>query len=231
MVDAETDPSGVGGDVVDAIGHCFAEFGDDEVMHPDWLGLTLGAQLPSTILEVPDKFLFLVSTEIAGSPAAWKAVTSALMCSNWALRSGWLAPARVLALACRLKPSRRNSRPTSFWPAVKPLSASAADRWRWLLLTHIKGASGSPRMDDCTNSFKAAKIPGWVSIAGLPPPPCRRTRMLDITGPERRSARPRSIVLRARPVACDTATTPPRPAARASLAANNRRPFLVRTTI
>jgi hypothetical protein len=103
-------------------------------MHPDWLGLTLGAQLPSTILEVPDKFLFLVSTEIAGSPAAWKAVTSALMCSNWALRSGWLAPSRVLALACRLKPSRRNSRPTSFWPAVKPLSASAADRW--LALAH-----------------------------------------------------------------------------------------------
>ena len=64
---------------------------------------------------------FLVSTEIAGSPTAWKAVTSALMCSNWALRSGWLAPSRVLALACRLKPSRRNSRPTSFWPAVKPL--------------------------------------------------------------------------------------------------------------
>ena len=58
-------------------------------------------------------------------------------------------------------------------------------------------------MDDCTNSFRAAKIPGWVSIAGLPPPPCRRTRRLDITAPERRSARPRSIVLRARPVACE----------------------------
>ena len=105
------------------------------------------------------------------------------------------------------------------------VSANVADKWRWLLLTHIKAASGSPRMDDCTNSFKAARIPGCVSIAGLPPPPCRRTRMLDITAPERRSARPRSIVLRARPVARDTATTPPRPAARASLAANNRRPF------
>ena len=185
----------------------------------------MGRNSRPPFLKSPTSSFFLVSTEIAGSPAAWKAVTWALICSNWALRSGWLVPSRVLLLACRLKPRRFNSRPTSFWPAVKPRSASDADRWRWLLLTHSKAASGSPRMDDCTNSFRAAKIPGWVSVAGLPPPPRRRTRVLNITAPERRSARPRSIVLRAIPVACDTATTPPRPAARASLAANNRRPL------
>ena len=39
-----------------------------------------------------------------------------------------LVPSRVFALACRLKPRRFSSRPTSFWPAVKPNSASAADR-------------------------------------------------------------------------------------------------------
>ena len=65
---------------------------------------------------------------------------------------------------------------------MKPRSASAADRWRWLLLTHSRAASGSPRIDDCTNSFKAAKSPGWVSIAGLPPPPARRTRRADLHG-------------------------------------------------
>src|SRR4051812_38293761 len=32
--------------------------------------------------------------------------------SNWASRSGWLVPSRVLLLACRLKPRRRSSRPT-----------------------------------------------------------------------------------------------------------------------
>src|SRR3954462_2388068 len=71
------------------------------------------------------------------------------MYSNWASRSGWLVPSRVLRLACRLKPSRRSSRPTSFWPAAKPRSVSARARWRWLLLTHSKAASGSPRMADC----------------------------------------------------------------------------------
>jgi hypothetical protein len=91
--------------------------------------------------------------------------------------------------------------PTSFWPALKPKSASAADRWRWLLLTHSKAASGSPRIADCTKSFKVSRSPGCVSVAGLPPPPRRRTRELNITAPERKSARPRSIVLRAIPVA------------------------------
>jgi hypothetical protein len=36
-------------------------------------------------------------------------------------------PSRVFALACRLKPRRFSSRPTSFWPALKPKSASAAE--------------------------------------------------------------------------------------------------------
>jgi hypothetical protein len=93
-----------------------------------------------------DRYSFLVSTEIAGSPAAWNAFTSGLMCSNWVLRSGWLAPSGVLLLAYRLKAGRRSKRPTSFWRAVKPRSASAADRRRWLLLTHNKAASGSPRI-------------------------------------------------------------------------------------
>jgi hypothetical protein len=51
VVDAEIDPSGVGGDVLDAIRHCLAEFRDDEVVHPDRLGLALGAQLPAAVLE------------------------------------------------------------------------------------------------------------------------------------------------------------------------------------
>ena len=73
--------------------------------------------------------------------------------------------------------------------------------------------------------FKASRSPGWDSVAGLLPPPCRRTRVLHITAPDRRSDRPRPMVLRAIPVACVTAAMPPRPAARASLAANRRRPL------
>ena len=44
----------------------------------------------------------------------------------------------------------------------EPSSASAADRWRWLLLTHSSAASGSPRIEDCTKSFKVSKSSGCV---------------------------------------------------------------------
>ena len=59
---------------------------------------------------------------------------------------------------------------------MKPRLASAAERWRWLRLTHRNAASGSPRIDGSTSSFRASKIPGCVSIAGFCPPPLRRTR-------------------------------------------------------
>ena len=59
VVDADIDPAGVGGDVVDAVRHRLAEFGDDEVVHPDRLRLALGAQLPAAVLEVADKLLLL----------------------------------------------------------------------------------------------------------------------------------------------------------------------------
>jgi hypothetical protein len=59
VVDAEVDPTFVGRDVVNPVGHSLAEFGDDEVVHPNRLGLTRGAQLASAILEVSDKFLLL----------------------------------------------------------------------------------------------------------------------------------------------------------------------------
>src|SRR5271166_5961185 len=192
-------------------------------------GRPFGRSSRPPFLKSPTSSFFFVSTEITGWPAAWNAFTSALMYSNCASRSGWLTPSRVLLFACRLKPRRRSRRPTNFWPAMKPRSASAADRRRWLLLTHSKAASGSPRIDDCTSSFNASKSPGWVSIAGLLPPPRRRTRPPNCSAPASRSARPRPMVLRATPVARETSATPPRPAARASQAANRRLSFSFRT--
>jgi len=61
-LDAEIDPSGVVGDVVDAVRHCLAEFGDSEVVHSNRLGLSLGAQLTTGILEVSDE-LFLLGVD------------------------------------------------------------------------------------------------------------------------------------------------------------------------
>jgi hypothetical protein len=102
--------------------------------------------------------------------------------------------------------------PATLAPAGSARSGSGGDEWSEALREKV------PFGDE-----------GCVSVAGLPPPPCRRTRVLDITAPERKSARPRSIVLRAIPVARETATTPPCPAARASLDANKRRSLSPRT--
>ena len=44
----------IGGDVVDAIGRDLAELRNDKVVHPDRLRLSLRAQLPAAILEVPN---------------------------------------------------------------------------------------------------------------------------------------------------------------------------------
>jgi hypothetical protein len=57
--DAEIDPPGVGGDVIDTVRDRLAEFGNGKVVHPHWLGLALGPQLTSAVLEVPDKLLLL----------------------------------------------------------------------------------------------------------------------------------------------------------------------------
>src|SRR3954453_4801371 len=131
-------------------------------------GWPLGRSSRPPFLKSPTSSFFFVSTEIAGWPAVWQAFTCALMYSNWASRSGWLVPSRVLRLACRLKPSRRSSRPTSFWPAAKPRSVSARARWRWLLLTHSKAASGSPATDTTAEVVPPEAQFGQAAADGAP---------------------------------------------------------------
>src|SRR5271167_3814466 len=64
-------------------------------------GSPLGRQSEPPFLKLPISSFFFVSTEMTGWPAAWAAITCALMCSNCALRSGWLVPSCVLRLTCR----------------------------------------------------------------------------------------------------------------------------------
>ena len=99
-VDAETDPAVIGGDVVDPIWRGLAEFGIMKSCTRTASGSPLRRSSRPPFLKSPTSSFFFVSTEIAGWPAAWKAFTAALICSNCALRSGLLAPSRVLPLAC-----------------------------------------------------------------------------------------------------------------------------------
>jgi hypothetical protein len=59
VVDAEADPAGIVGDVVDAVGRRPAKLGNQEVVHAHRLGLSLRVILTAGILEVVDQLLLL----------------------------------------------------------------------------------------------------------------------------------------------------------------------------
>jgi hypothetical protein len=68
VVDPHADPSVVAMQVVDPIGNGLALLGDQEVVHPHRLRVTLPSPFAPRVLEVPTNSFFFVSTEIAGCP-------------------------------------------------------------------------------------------------------------------------------------------------------------------
>src|SRR5258706_15273085 len=145
------------------------------------------------------------------------------MYSNWASRSGWLAPSSAFRLTCREKPILVSSLRTLLGLIEWPMSASADASLSWLFETRTSGRIGSPNVAGSTRRLRSSSNVASRSSFRRGPPPSRRTRP-RAGGGASRSFRPRSMVLRANPVMIETAARPPRPAARASLAANNRRP-------
>jgi hypothetical protein len=57
MVDADTHPPGIRGQIIDTIGHRSAEFLDQEVVHPDLLRTPLRPILAAIVAELADPFL------------------------------------------------------------------------------------------------------------------------------------------------------------------------------
>ncbi len=78
VVDPDINPARVRRDVIDPVGRYLAQFGDLEVVHPHPLGLAprlrggrlLGRSSRPLFLKSPTNSFFLVSTEMAGWPAA-----------------------------------------------------------------------------------------------------------------------------------------------------------------
>ena len=145
------------------------------------------------------------------------------MCSNWALRSGCLEPSSALRLAWREKPSRVSSLRTLLGLTAWPMSPSAAPACRSSWTPTAADARDRRSVAGSTRRSRSASRLASRSVSGRGPPPSRRTRP-PRGGGASRSFSPRPIVERASPVICETAASPPRPAARASLAANTRRP-------
>ena len=87
-IDSDVDPTLVGGNVVDAVGATLP----DPLISKSWTRTGSGSPLRRSsrppFLKSPTNSFFLVSTEIAGSPATIAAFTVVLMCSNCVFRSG-----------------------------------------------------------------------------------------------------------------------------------------------
>src|SRR6516162_7302748 len=136
---------------------------------------------------------------MTGWPLACAATTLALICSNWALRSGWCDPSSVLRLNWRENPSFTSSLRTVSGPIGCPISVSSAASFSRLFETQIKGRIGSPSVAGSTRRLSAGIRPGSLSQSARRPPPARRTRPFG-SGSASRSSSPRLIVERASPV-------------------------------
>ena len=183
VIDAEIDPSGIVSDVVDAVWHRLAEFGDDEVMHPDRLGLTLGSQLPAAILEVPDKLLLLGvdrDGRLTGSLEGRHVGVDVLELGVAVGVAGAFARLAI-GLQAEAQPAQQAAN-----QLLAGGEALLRQRRRQMPLALADPQQGQPRdrhgSPTAPTSFRASNSPGWVSIAGLPPPPARRTRLPDHHG-------------------------------------------------
>ena len=147
-------------------GMAFPTFGD-QVVHLDWLWLPRGEPFSTGILVVSDQLLLLgvdgnhrLSLPRAGFGHGVDVLELGVSIRVVGALSG-------LEVGLQTEAQAAQQAADQLRPAVKPRSASAADRRRWSSPTHNKAASGSPRIDR-TNSFKASNSPGWVR-----PPACR----------------------------------------------------------
>jgi hypothetical protein len=147
------------------------------------------------------------------------------MYRNWASRSGCRLPSVTLALDWAENPCSRSSRQAVCGLHACPAAVSSPARFTALLVVHISGDPGSPRLESSTRASSAGTSPGSVSASFLRPAPRRRTRPSGATRPDSSSAAPFATVCHDAPVILATAPIPPSPAARATAPSVSRRAF------
>lgn len=118
--DANRNPGLVGINIVDAVGNRLAELLVRKIVCVDLKRLSFRAILLSNVRFFSSISFFFVSTDTAGRFPRWQARTRRARCSNWALRSGWSVPSRVLQLPCKEYPSERKTWETFIRPTAKP---------------------------------------------------------------------------------------------------------------
>ena len=232
MVDADTDPAGIRGKIIDAIGHRTTKFLDQEIVDPDRFRISLGAIFPAIVAEVADQFLLLGVDR--DHRLLFCQSRTHLNVDVGELGVAVRMAVAFLGLAVALQAVARR---------VEQLGHQGAARLVPLLLQCLgqmpHALAGPPQrrlriaaarwFDQRIEIAKQGRVPRFregrlLTIAGLRPAPGRRTRSNGSSWAN--SFRPRPIVLGAMPVAFATAVMPPYPAANASAAATKRRPLV-----
>src|SRR5216684_4501163 len=215
MVNADTDPSGIRGQVIDPVRHRAAELLDQEVMDPDLFRVALGPIFAPVVTEIPDQFLFLgVDGDhrlLFGQSGGHLGVDVAEL----RIPVGVTVALRGLAVALQTI--------TRLIEQVADQGAADLVTLRLQRLRQTAHALAGPpqrrsripagrRLDQGFEIAKQRRVPRLrggrlLEIVGLRPAPGRRTRSDGSSCAN--SFRPRPIVLGATPVAIATAAIPP----------------------
>src|SRR5438552_16200794 len=215
MVDADTHPSGIRGQVIDPVGHRATEFLDQEVMDPDLFGVALGAIFAPVVAEIADQFLFLgvdrdhrllfgqrrghLSVDVAELRIAVRVAV--------ALRGFAVGLQTVTRLTEQVGDQGAADRVTLRLQRLRQVAHALADPPQWRL-----------RITACRRLDQGLEIGsslGSLEIVLWRPAPGRRIRggepaLAEAGGSScANSFRPRPIALSATPVAIATAAIPP----------------------
>ena len=220
---SDADEAGIGGHIVDPIGHDLTELPVLEVVHVHAPWIAFRTIISSAILEIANQLLFLGVDGDDRLLLGLRRNDFRVDVFELGVAVGMLRASSALRLDWRENPSLTNSVRTVSALIGCPIAVSVAASFSMLFDTQIKGRIGSPSVAGSTKRLSAGMSPGSFSQSARRPPPARRTRPFG-SGRPSRSFLPRLIVERASPVMFATAARPPRPALRTSAAANNRRP-------
>src|SRR6202045_1214286 len=230
MVNADTHPTGIGGEVVDPVRYRAAELLDQEVMDPDFFRVALGAIFASVVAEIADPFLFLGIDGDHRLLFGQRRGHLGVDLAELRIPVGVAVALRGLAVALQTV--------TRLVEQVGDQSAADLVTLRLQRLRQAAHALAGPpqrqlgitacrRLDQRLEIREQCRVPRFregrlLEIVLLRPAPGRRIRSDGSSCAN--SFRPRPIVLGAIPVAIATAVIPPHPAANASAAATRRRP-------
>ena len=185
--DPDADEAGVGGHIVDAIGHDLAELLVLEVVHLDAPRIAFGPIIGTAVLEVADQLLLLGVDGDDRLLPGLRRNDVRVDVLELRVRSGCLAPSSALRLDWRENPSFTSSLRTVSALIGCPISVRVAASFSTLFDTQIKGRIGSPNVAGSTSRSSARTSPGSFSDSARRPPPARRTRPLGTPHPDRPS--------------------------------------------